>query len=203
MDDDHKELASRTANLSLDDNIDPFHPDTHATLLSSLQTPVSRLHGYISHQHQTTPAIRLSSTVSLGGDVFYVSSCKGEGGYAKVFAATKQNNDMDSTISGIDAVLKVQKPANDWEFYICKQVQLRVEEEMRPGFMSIPRNYVFSDGGIFVSYHQKFGTLLDIINIVKTAQVGKSRIEPMAVYFTIEMLRLVESLHCVGIIHLR
>ena len=67
--------------------------------------------------------------------------------------------------------------------------------------MSIPRNYVFSDGGIFVSYHQKFGTLLDIINIVKTAQVGKSRIEPMAVYFTIEMLRLVESLHCVGIIH--
>ena len=67
--------------------------------------------------------------------------------------------------------------------------------------MAIPRNYVFQDGGVFVSYHQKLGTLLDIINIVKTAQVGKSRIEPMAVYFTIEMLRLVESLHSVGIIH--
>ena len=27
---------------------------------------------------------------------------------------------MNSTISGIDAVLKVQKPANDWEWYICR-----------------------------------------------------------------------------------
>ena len=27
---------------------------------------------------------------------------------------------MNSTISGIDAVLKVQKPANDWEWYVCR-----------------------------------------------------------------------------------
>ena len=61
--------------------------------------------------------------------------------------------------------------------------------------MAIPRNYAFNEGSIFVSYHQKFGTLLDIVNIVKRAQVGKSCIEPMAMYFTIELLRMVEALH--------
>ena len=79
--------------------------------------------------------------LTLGGDVFYVSECKGEGGFAKVFAASKQETEgdwwcseswigqrienysgegMNSTISGIDAVLKVQKPANDWEWYVCR-----------------------------------------------------------------------------------
>merc|ERR1719158_1839607 len=148
------------------------------------------------------PSMRVRSSVALGEDVFYISECKGEGGYAKVYAATRQDNDMDCTISGIDAVLKVQKPANDWEFYICTEVQKRMKDDLTAGaFMAIPRNYVFSDGGIFVSYHQKFGTLLDIINVIKTAQVKKTCIEPMAIYFTIELLKMVEALHKIGIIH--
>ena len=195
------ELSSKTANLSLDEGIDPFHPSTHANLLGALFKPVSTIHGYVP-QRGVMPNIRVRGNVSLGEDVFYISECKGEGGYAKVYAATRQDNDMDCTISGIDAVLKVQKPANDWEFYICTEVQRRMGDDlMACAFMAIPRNYVFSDGGVFVSYHQKFGTLLDIINTIKTANVGKTCIEPMAIYFTIELLRMVEALHEIGIIH--
>ena len=193
-------LAQRTANLSLDDTIDPFHPDTHATLLASIAPPVSARHGYVAHQ-RSMPAIRARATVTLGQDSFYISELKGEGGNAKVFAATRHDDDMDCTIAGIDAVLKVQKPANDWEFYLCTEVQSRLAPGLRPAFMSVPRNYVFSDGGIFVSYHQKFGTLLDIVNIVKTCQVAKTSIEPMAVYFTIELLKMIEGLHDAGILH--
>ena len=195
------ELSSKTANLSLDEGIDPFHPSTHANLLGALFKPVATIHGYIP-QRGALPNIRVRGNVRLGEDVFYISECKGEGGYAKVYAATRQDNDMDCTISGIDAVLKVQKPANDWEFYICTEVQRRMGDDlMACAFMAIPRNYVFSDGGIFVSYHQKFGTLLNIINVIKTANVGKTCIEPMAIYFTIELLRMVEALHEIGIIH--
>ena len=195
-------LAQRTANLSLDDTIDPFHPDTHATLLASLAKPVSARHGYVAHQ-RSMPAIRARATVTLGQDSFYISELKGEGGNAKVFAATRHDDDMDCTIAGIDAVLKVQKSAtvNDWEFYLCTEVQSRLAPGLRPAFMSVPRNYVFTDGGILVSYHQKFGTLLDIVNIVKTCQVAKTSIEPMAVYFTIELLKMIEGLHDAGILH--
>ena len=103
--------------------------------------------------------------------------------------------------TGIDAVLKVQKPANDWEFYICTEVQKRIPKPLSSAFMAIPRNYVFQDGGVFVSYHQKLGTLLDIINIVKKVQGNKFCIEPMAAFFTIELLGMVDALHKAGIVH--
>ena len=37
--------------------------------------------------------------MTLGEDVFYVSECKGEGGFAKVFAASKQETEGDSLCS--------------------------------------------------------------------------------------------------------
>merc|ERR1719341_755925 len=195
-----EDLAELTSNLSLDDTLDPFHPNTHAKLLSTLPTPISSMHGYVAFDGRL-PQVRVKSMLTLGEDVFYVSECKGEGGFAKVYAATRQDTDMDCTISGIDAVLKVQKPANDWEFYMCKEVEKRLDKDLLHGFMSIPRNYAFSDGGIFVSYHQKLGTLLDIINITKTCGVQKSCIEPMAIYFTLEMLTMIENLHGAGVLH--
>ena len=37
--------------------------------------------------------------LTLGDDVFYVSECKGEGGFAKVFAASKQETEGDCLCS--------------------------------------------------------------------------------------------------------
>ena len=88
---------------------------------------------------------------------------------------------------------------------------------MRSAFMSSPRNYSYANGSIFVSYHQvffeacwgmflilslqKLGSMLDIVNITKTCGVQKSCIEPMAIYFTIEMLGMVDALHKAEILH--
>ena len=43
--------------------------------------------------------------------------------------------------------------------------------------------------------------MLDIVNITKTCGVQKSCIEPMATYFTIEMLGMVDALHKAEILH--
>ena len=203
---DMEDLASKATNLSIDhmndkEELDPFHPETHKLWLSQLKNPVHKLHGYVDSRSTKMPIIKARATVSLGSDVFLVQECKGEGGYAKVWSAVRQDDDMDCTIAGIDAVLKVQRPANDWEFYVCTQVQQRIPDNLASAFMSIPRNYAFRDGGVFVSYHQKFGSLLDIINIVKQCPGNKFSIEPMAVFFTIELLKMVEALHGAGIIH--
>jgi len=197
-------LVEETANMSLDDEFDPFSPALHQRLLSQVSVPPSQRHGY-QRIPGKLPQIRAKSVQKLGDDTFYVSECKGEGGFAKVWAATRQDTDHDSTIAGIDAVLKVQKPANEWEWYLCTEVQKRLMQgphaSLETGFMSIPRCYSFDDGGIFVSYHQKLGTLLDITNLTKKCGVQKSCIEPMAMYFTIEMLGLIEALHQNNIIH--
>merc|ERR1719319_966692 len=175
-------LVEETANMSLEDDFDPFNPAVHQRLLTQVSIPPSQRHGY-QRISGKLPQIRARSVQKLGDDTFYVSECKGEGGFAKVWAATRQDTDHDSTIAGIDAVLKVQKPANEWEWYICTEVQERLQQgpdaRLENGFMSIPRCYSFDDGGIFVSYHQKLGTLLDITNLTKKCGVQKSCIEPM------------------------
>ena len=48
---------------------------------------------------------------------------------------------------------------------------------------------------------QKLGSMLDIVNITKTCGVQKTCIEPMATYFTIEMLGMVDALHKAEILH--
>ena len=65
--------------------------------------------------------------------------------------------------------------------------------------MSIPRCYVFNDGSIFVSEHQPF-TLLDVCNKVGLLGDINGR-ELLAVYFTIEMLHVLEKLKKADIIH--
>ena len=81
--------------------LDPFHPDTQSLWLSKLSKPVMSLHGYVNSSSTKMPPVRSKATVQLGGDVFLVRDCKGEGGYAKVFAASRQDSeDLDSTIAG-------------------------------------------------------------------------------------------------------
>ena len=43
-----QDLVEQTSNLSLEEDLDPFSPATHASLLSRLPAPLSSLHGYIS-----------------------------------------------------------------------------------------------------------------------------------------------------------
>jgi len=41
------DLASQTANLSLEEDLDPFAPSTHEALLAKLP-PLAKVHGYVN-----------------------------------------------------------------------------------------------------------------------------------------------------------
>ena len=45
------------------------------------------------------------------------------------------------------------------------------------GFMSVPRCFSYRDGNILVAEHQRMGTLLDLVNLTKSAD--KQIIEPL------------------------
>ena len=52
-------------------------------------------------------SLRTKSLLTLGEDVFYVSECKGEGGFAKVFAASKQETEGDCWCSKMDTEIEL------------------------------------------------------------------------------------------------
>jgi checkpoint serine/threonine-protein kinase len=60
--------------------------------------------------------------------------------------------------------------------------------------------YVANNGSILVSEYSKFGTLLAVMNQIKIA-TGKPLMETLTIFFTIEMIQIVEHLHKCQIIH--
>jgi len=182
----------------------PFSPSLQKKLLEEMPFHFSKYKGF-ARISSKLPAIRPRSFLKLGNDDFLVMELKGEGGYAKVFSATWRSGEDSRT----ESVLKIQKPANDWEWYILNQLQERLQnlyhQELgqgdlwMKGFMSSTNCYTFDDGSVIVSEHQKFGTLLDMINITSTAE--KDITEPLAIHVLIEILGLVELLHTMDFVH--
>lgn len=66
--------------------------------------------------------------------------------------------------------------------------------------MDVEIAYVADNGSILVSEYSKYGTLLNVSNLVKQA-TGKFLPECLSIFYTIEMLKIVEYLHKCKIIH--
>ena len=182
----------------------PFSPRLHKSLLVEMNIDFQQMPGYKTVSKKV-PAIRPRNVLKLGGEEFIVGELKGEGGFAKVFSATWSNCPRGVE----DVVLKVQKPSNDWEWYLLNEVQLRLKNLNHPdlgsgsawchSFMSGSRCLTFQDGSVIVSQLNKYGTILDMINATNSAD--KDLVEPLAVYMTAEILGMVDILHSIDIIH--
>eukprot|EP00095_Tigriopus_kingsejongensis_P011955 maker-scaffold476_size161517-snap-gene-0.36 protein:Tk11955 transcript:maker-scaffold476_size161517-snap-gene-0.36-mRNA-1 annotation:"mitotic checkpoint serine threonine-protein kinase bub1" len=181
---------------------DPFDESLKRSILNGLALPVRERHGYF-RIHGPVPVIRPHREVQIGHNTFMVGPSQGEGSYGKVFKAMKKEDaNPNETIADLDVVLKVQKPADEWEFYICSELHARLSQMGASGvhFMQIPRCFNFDDGSVFVSEHQQ-GTLLDVINAMTHGALAKSMVETVALYYLYEILGIVQKLQQVQIIH--
>jgi len=183
---------------------EPYRPAAHLKLLENVVPHPHQYPGYFSSP-ASLPFIKPGANLLLHDDTFIVGDMIGEGGFAKVYSAVWENGPAEER----STVLKVQMPANDWEWYILSQLQTRFSALEHPlkengtdwsgGFMSAPRCFTYRDGAVITSKLQKMGTLLDLVNLTKNAD--KSIIEPIAIYLTAELLGLMELLHSLNIVH--
>ncbi|KAL1219378.1 Mitotic checkpoint serine/threonine-protein kinase BUB1 [Cardamine amara subsp. amara] len=134
-----------------------------------------------------------NKVVEIGGRKYQIKGCAGQGGFAQVFKAYIDSN-PDEVVA-----LKVQKPPFPWEFHMYRQLDGRIPENQRSSFGLAQRMHVYSDYSILVCDYLSHGTLQDVIN--SYVVVGKSMEEVLCMYYTIEMLYMLETLHSVGIIH--
>lgn len=193
-------LACCEARLSLHPQfLQPFSRRLQQGLLATLATPVTALPGYRALPG-ATPAPRPRANLALGGETFRVEALRGEGGFAKVYSAAWEGGEEER------CVLKVQRPSNDWEWYVLGEVGRRVaavRPDLAPSYMSAARCFTYRDGTILVSRLAPLGSLLDLVNATSggPSQAHKAVAEPLALQLTAEVLDLVHTLHAVGIIH--
>jgi len=199
------DFAKRFSSDKIAKDPNLLRPSEYEAILSKVSPHPSTYSGYVDLMDRHMPYVKPGMNLTVGDDVFQVADFVGEGGFAKVFSANWDNGPQAEQ----DSVLKVQMPANDWEWYCLNQVHTRFESLSHPlkqeetlwqgGFMSTPRCFTYGDGNILVTQHQRMGTLLDLVNLTKNAD--KQIIEPIAIYLTAELLGLIEILHSMKIVH--
>ncbi|KAJ9302497.1 hypothetical protein DTO217A2_7303 [Paecilomyces variotii] len=113
---------------------------------------------------------------------------------------------------GFEAIkMEIGKP-NAWEFYMIRIAHERLSEsaEYSRAADSIVRAHelhLFKDESFLVEDYRGQGTLLDLVNTIRnetamaagTAEAGLD--EALAMFFSIELFRVVEGLHACGILH--
>ena len=97
--------------------VEPYMPAAHDKIIERLSPHPHTYPGYFN-QSSLLPHLRCGASLRLQDDSFFVGDLIGEGGFAKVYGVIWENGPPEER----DSVMKVQTPANDWEWYILNQV---------------------------------------------------------------------------------
>ncbi|CDR47939.1 CYFA0S40e00144g1_1 [Cyberlindnera fabianii] len=126
------------------------------------------------------------------GDPYNLKTLLGEGGFASVYLAESMTGEIKA--------IKCQKPSSAWEFYILTQIHKRLEGDQVLESIVVPDelHYYDDESYLIIDYIEK-GTVLDIVNLYRAA--GKPVDEVLVVFITCELLKVLESIHGVGIMH--
>lgn len=98
--------------------------------------------------------------------------------------------------------MKMEHPPCPWEFYMMRQAHRRLGVS-RPveSVLHAYEMHLFSDEGyLFLEYRDQ-GTILDLVNIARADPATGTMDESLVMFLSVELLRTVEALHTVGILH--
>ncbi|XP_058021066.1 mitotic checkpoint serine/threonine-protein kinase BUB1 [Ahaetulla prasina] len=166
-------------------------------LLSRLPKPISTYPNTFQWA-SNLPVVRPKTVVTLASTSFHIDCLLGEGAFAHVYQASAL--DMENSKNNQRVILKVQKSASPWEFYIAAQLTKRLKPSMRHFCIQFYGAHFFQNGSVLIGEYYSYGTLLNTINIYKKL-TEKVMPQALVIYFAIKILHMVEELHKCGIIH--
>ncbi|XP_024018206.1 mitotic checkpoint serine/threonine-protein kinase BUB1 [Morus notabilis] len=181
-------------------HINPWSSSTIKDLVMKTNSQIMKYEGCHSSSKAYPRKVALSlqnssrnKIVEIGGIKYQIKGCAGQGGFAQVHKAYVNSNPDDVV------ALKIQKPPFPWEFYMYRQLDRRISAEERSSFGFAHGVHLYTNCSILVCDYLANGTLQDAIN--SYVVIGKSMEEVLCIYYTIEMLYMLEALHVAGIIH--
>ncbi|KAI5059291.1 hypothetical protein GOP47_0025610 [Adiantum capillus-veneris] len=197
---DCREMKGSCGNTLPASTVNPWEGDIIDRLLSSLKPPLGQYKGFHTYtqKHKGSSLMSLkcaphNKVLELGSMRYHLKGCTGQGAFARVFKACEEQ-DKDNIV-----VLKIQRPPCPWEYYIYCQLNKRIPLEERASFGRAWRMHIYSDCSIMVCAYGERGTVQDVVN--SYLAIGEKMDELLCMYYTVEMLRMLEVLHSTGIIH--
>ncbi|KAL1730348.1 hypothetical protein EV714DRAFT_250325 [Schizophyllum commune] len=155
--------------------------------------------------------------VCLAGQRFSVVEKIGEGAFGAVFKAEdrgmrgddededEDDEDLDLDDDEVSVVaLKVVRPRNLWEYHVLRRLHQTLPVPLRPSIVLPHALFAYRDESFLVLEYAPHGTLLSVVNKAANAgfsQQGGMLDELLVIFFTTELLRLLEGMHRAGFIH--
>ncbi|XP_026471510.1 uncharacterized protein LOC113375772 isoform X2 [Ctenocephalides felis] len=188
-----KSYASAIVDKHLSrDIIDPFNSELLEAFLNRMGFPERDDDKYISVNNVGQP--KSSTSYWVGPKGYSIDKELGKGAFGSIYRAFDQQT--NETV-----VLKYQKPARIWEYYICREIRKRIiNTDMLPGYMHVSLALVSRSASILVSELGKHGSLLNCSNKVRL-KTCKPLNELVVMFFASQLLSLVHYLHKADIIH--
>lgn len=98
--------------------------------------------------------------------------------------------------------LKMEQPPSPWEFHMIRLTHSRLGPHHRATASISPalEMHLYQDESFLFLPYFPHGTLLDVVNHFRAEPTGVMD-EPLAMFFTIELLRTVEAMHAKQLLH--
>ncbi|WFD19944.1 non-specific serine/threonine protein kinase [Malassezia caprae] len=218
-------VAALLANLAVPLSELPGYVDGQ----NELQGALPRLQARIGKDTTSRRASVSASAHELAVADMQLGVCAqlGEGGYGTVFLAQDLNEAVPMageavpTYADIDAddvdelerrqllALKMESPPSGWEYYILEQVRHRLAPSLQPSVVGARRFVWCEDVSLLLLEYASKGTLLELVNQAGAAGVSSALTgagaggveEVLAMFYVIELCRVVEGLHTAGFLH--
>jgi checkpoint serine/threonine-protein kinase len=126
--------------------------------------------------------------------------------------SSSQRPDHDAIRYGLEAIKMETDSPSGWEFYMIQTAHARLKDSpslcrAADSIVQAHEVHIFKDESFLVEGYHGQGTLLDLVNIIRTEAItstGNSEAgmdEALAMFFSIELFRTIEALHSCGILH--
>ena len=207
---------------------DPFDRDAFDAHLATVDSGLATFPGVYVHAGDTILAslraaakagggarvrARGGTSLVLGSTEYVLMGLAGSGANAKVYEAeyaevASVSDEDDEGFGGLAIKVQSARLAR-WEWMVCKRLAGRIDPLHAAGVVQPSALHLVggadvvkgSDAeiGVLIMPFGDHGTLQDVLN--SYLRVGKQMDELIVMYYAIELLRVVESLHLAGVVH--
>lgn len=190
---------------------------SHFNVLKSYAQKLARLNSKSSPKKaQKEKTSLLPPILSFEGSsrLYAVKRQLGEGAFAPVYLAESSPKDGDvlnapSNRREIEAIKVEDKPRTlTWEFHILQLLKSRLGASSRTmeSIVLAHECHLYRDECYLVLDFHSQGTLLDLVNHcrnenIRAGKTAEGLEEPVAMWLTVELLRTMEDMHKVGVLH--
>ena len=188
---------------------DPYNADIRRGILQNLVIPLTTYPGYSDKTGKNANQFfkildSFDSFNSQSSSHSMIIRCLEDEMYSLLSCLKRQERSLVCLVeseSGCLKVLKIQRPATSWEYFILCRIQRRLLKYFshEKQFVRAEKFYSFSDESYLVLEHYPQGNLLDVVNTYETK--GKPIDECLAMFLSIRLLQATEALHGMDIIH--